>query len=250
MKRPLFKISNIKAFLLIVTISATSVSLISCSGKEENKDSEVKTSSTSEERAENKSISAPIPMRNGRLHINHIGPLYKVFNDSNPAQLTYARKLGIEPVTDLRSAFRTSKPLVEIRTSDHYLVDSLTHSLPYLVPQAARLLDDIGAAFIDSLKRRSAYGYRIKVTSLLPTPSTVRSLRRVNRNASDSSTHQYGTTFDLSYSKFQVLDSTLRLTQEDLKNLLGEVLMDFRNQGRCMVKYERKTACYHITVTK
>lgn len=209
-----------------------------------------RTSSASEVIEPEKSLSDPIPMRNGRLHINNIGPLYKVFNDSNPAQLAYARNLGIEPITDLRSAFRTSKPLVEIKTTDHYLVDSLTHSVPYLVPQAARLLDDIGAAFIDSLKRRSAYGYRIKVTSLLRTPNTVRSLRRVNRNASDSSTHQYGTTFDLSYSKFQVLDSTLRLTQEDLKNLLGEVLLDFRNRGRCMVKYERKTACYHITVTK
>lgn len=194
--------------------------------------------------------TSPIPMKHGRLHINSIGPLYKVFNDSNPAQLAYAKQIGIVPITDLKSAFRTTRPLVEIKTNDLYLVDSLTHSVPYLVPQAANLLGDIAAAFIDSLSSRSAYGYRVKVTSLLRTPAALKRLRRVNVNASDSSTHRYGTTFDLSYSKFHVVDSTLRLSQEDLKNLLGEVLLDFRNRGRCLVKYERKTACYHITAIK
>lgn len=194
--------------------------------------------------------TSPMPMKHGRLHINSIGPLYKVFNDSNPAQLAYAKQIGIVPITDLKSAFRTTRPLVEIKTNDLYLVDSLTHSVPYLVPQAANLLGDIAAAFIDSLSSRSAYGYRVKVTSLLRTPAALKRLRRVNVNASDSSTHRYGTTFDLSYSKFHVVDSTLRLSQEDLKNLLGEVLLDFRNRGRCLVKYERKTACYHITAIK
>lgn len=189
-------------------------------------------------------------MRRGRLHINPIGSLYKVFNDSNPAHLALAKRLGIQPVNSLRDAFHTSKPLVEITTNDHYLVDSLTHSVPYLVPGAAKLLDDIAVAFIDSLKARSGYGYRVKVTSLLRTQGTLKKLRRVNVNASDSSTHRFGTTFDLSYSKFQVVDSTLRIPQEDLKNLLGEVLLDFRNRSRCLVKYERKTACFHITTAQ
>jgi hypothetical protein len=32
--------------------------------------------------------------------------------------------------------------------------------------------------------------------------------------------------------------------------LLGEVLRDLRNQGRCLVKYEYKTACFHITAIR
>ena len=36
-------------------------------------------------------------------------------------------------------------------------------------------------------------------------------------------------------------------TQEDLKNLLGEVIENERRNGRCYVKYERKQSCYHVT---
>lgn len=189
----------------------------------------------------------PVPMHNGRLHINSVGPLYQTFNDSNKFQLEAARRIGIDPISNLSSAFHTRRPIVEIKSCDTYLVDTLTHSLPYLVPEAAALLSDISRAFVDSLASRSAYGYRIKVTSLLRTPHTVKKLRRVNVNATDSSTHQFGTTFDISYTKFHCVDSTLRLPQEDLKNLLAEVLADFRDKNRCLVKYERKTACFHVT---
>ena len=72
-------------------------------------------------------------------------------------------------------------------------------------------------------------------------------LRRVNRNATAESTHTFGTTFDISYSRFICDSDTLGRTFEDLKNLLGEVLLDFKNQGRCYVKMERRQACFHIT---
>ena len=87
----------------------------------------------------------------------------------------------------------------------------------------------------------------MKVTSLLRTPATVSRLRRVNRNATAESTHTFGTTFDISYSRFICDSDTLGRTFEDLKNLLGEVLLDFKNQGRCYVKMERRQACFHIT---
>lgn len=223
--------------------------MISC-GHNDSASSSNEGSVSASESKENTGASTPRPMRNGRLHINPVGRLADVFNDSNKFHLQAARTLGIEPITELRQAYFTRRPLVEIVSNDHYLVDTLTHSLPFLVPEAARLLDDISTAFIDSLAARSASGYRVKVTSLLRTPMTVKRLRRVNVNASDSSTHQFATTFDISYSKFHCVDSTLNLTQEDLKNLLAEVLRDFRQQNRCLVKYERKTACFHITASR
>lgn len=195
-------------------------------------------------------LEIPSGRRNhDRIHVNNIGPLAKVFNDSNKYQYAWAEQLGIEPITNLRGAFRTRRPLRLITDCEAYGVDKLTHSMPYLVPEAADLLETIGYNFIDSLARRGADGYKVKVTSLLRTPATVKSLRRVNKNATDSSTHQFGTTFDLSWSKFVCADSTRTIHEGDLKNLLAEVLEDLRRQGRCMVKFERKTACFHITVT-
>ena len=73
-------------------------------------------------------------------------------------------------------------------------------------------------------------------------------LRRRNRNASDNSAHQYGTTFDISYIRFMPGQSDYRLNDECMKNVLGEVLNDLRNRGRCYVKFERKQSCFHITV--
>lgn len=120
--------------------------------------------------------------------------------------------------------------------------------MPYLVPEAAALLRDVGRGFNDSLAARGGGAYRVKVTSVLRTPVTVKKLRRRNVNAVATSAHLYGTTFDISYAKFICDSDTLPRTQEDLKNLLAEVLADLRNRNRCYVKYERKQACFHITV--
>lgn len=194
----------------------------------------------------------PLPKQRaaGRIPVRPIGRLWEVFNDSNYRQYAYAEKLGIAPIHSLREAYRTRRPIIKIESNDLYVVDSLTHSLPYLVPEAAKLLDDIARNFRDSLSKRGGYPHLFRVTSLLRTPHTVKRLRRVNRNATDSSTHQFGTTFDISYARFYTPDSTKAINDGDLKNLLGEVLYDLRRQGRCLVKYERKSPCYHITVTK
>lgn len=189
------------------------------------------------------------PRHNDRIPVNNIGRLADVFNDSNYLQYRYAEALGIEPIKNLRMAYRTRRPIVLVKSNKYYEVDSLTHSLPYLVPEAEKLLTDIGKGFIDSLRHRGADGYRIRVTSLLRTPHTVKRLRRVNVNATDSSTHQFGTTFDLSYTRFHCLDSTRTIHDGDLKNLLAEVLLDLRSRGRCLVKFERKTGCFHVTAT-
>lgn len=188
--------------------------------------------------------------RNGRLRIISHGPLYKLFNDSNHLQLAHAQRLGIHPVETLEDAYYTRRPIVHVTTNANYTVDSLTHSVPFLVPEAERLLSDIGRNFKDSLKARGAGGYKIIATSLLRTPRHVSKLRRVNVNATEASTHQFATTFDISYRRFDCVDSTYWVHEEDLKNLLGEVLYDLRRQGRCLVKFERKTACYHVTVAK
>ena len=181
------------------------------------------------------------------LKVNNIGPLRKVFNDSNYLQLQAARELGIEPIGGLENSYFMKRPIVEVKSNQYYQIDTLRHSLPYLVPEAAALLEDIGKNFLDSLHKRGGDSYKIKVTSLLRTPESVGRLRRVNVNATDSSTHQYGTTFDISYTNFYCLDPERQINQGDLKNLLGEVLLDLKEKGRCYVKYEYKTGCFHIT---
>lgn len=191
------------------------------------------------------------PVSSGKVRsikVRNIGSIANVFNDSNYVQLQSALANGIEPITSLRSAYFMKNPIVKVTSNENYHIDTLRHSLPYLIPQAAELLNDIGRNFKDSLQKRGGDSYIIKVTSLLRTPESVGKLRRVNVNATDSSTHQYATTFDISYTNFYCLDENRQINQGDLKNLLAEVLKDLKDQGRCYVKFERKTACFHITI--
>ena len=192
--------------------------------------------------------SDSMPSGGKKLHINPVGgTLAKVFNDSNYLHLRASKALGIRPIARPADAWHTRRPLVKITSNPDFLVDDLTHSMPYLVPEAATLLHDIGSAFNDSLKARGGGAYRIKVTSVLRTPTTVKSLRRRNVNAVETSTHLFGTTFDKSHAQFICDNDSVVRTQEDLKNLLAEVLLDLKRQNRCYVKYERKQACFHIT---
>lgn len=221
--------------------------LLACGqGKENGEEAESK----SAEEAGQEKIEVPVSYGVRSIRVRNLGPLGRVFNDSNYLQLEAARRLGIDPISDLSSAYFTRRPLVKVESNQYYQIDSLRHSVPYLVPEAANLLEEIGRNFNDSLHGRGGDSYRIKVTSLLRTPESVSRLRRVNINATDSSTHQYATTFDISYVNFHCLDERRQINQGDLKNLLGEVLYDLREQGRCLVKYEYKTGCYHVTVTK
>lgn len=182
------------------------------------------------------------------LKIKPLGDLAKLFNDSNYVHWEAAEKIGIEPLTDTRSFWHLKRPLVKIASCANYYVDSLTHSRPFLVPEAAEMVDEVGRRFRDSLAAHGGGNYRIRITSVLRTPATVRRLRRVNRNAVDSSVHQLATTVDISYYSFVADDASVPRRQEDLKAMLAAVLLAMRDEGKCFVKYERQQPCFHISV--
>lgn len=180
----------------------------------------------------------------------NIGRYDELFNDSNYIQYASAEKLGIEPIYTLSDAYYTRRPLVKVESGDNYQLDNLTHSMPYLVPEAAELLAEIGRDFGDLVQARGGdpKSNKILVTSLLRSAYSVKRLRRVNRNAVDSSTHMMATTFDIAYNHFYYPDSTAGVDAGVLKGILAEVLLKKREEGRCWVKYEKKTPCFHITV--
>ena len=175
------------------------------------------------------------------------GNYLKDFNDSNYVHWADAERIGIQPLTDTRSHLFTSRPLVRITSCEDFYLENLTHSEPYLVPEAAQLLHDIGSRFNAILAANGGARYRIKVTSVLRTPERIRKLRRTNRNAVDSSVHQLGTTFDISHSRFIPDSPQPAYSSEDLKQALASVLDQLRAEGRCYVKHERKQPCFHIS---
>lgn len=75
----------------------------------------------------------------------------RTFNDLNNKHLKAARQWGIEPIVTDRDFDRQKGKLAEIGSCRDYVVDELTHSIPYLVPRAEDLLETIGRNFRDSL---------------------------------------------------------------------------------------------------
>ena len=180
----------------------------------------------------------------------------KEFNDLNDTQLAVAQALGVPPVENREAAEKMKKKLVEIVDNDLYVIADLTHSIPYLIPSAADLLDRIGRNFQDSLSAKGLNPNKLVVSSVLRTEDDVRKLRSGgNSNASENSTHRYGTTFDLSYWRYEKVPE-LRgreyadVPPEYLRATLSQVLKDLRDEGACFVKYEKKQNCFHITVRK
>jgi hypothetical protein len=179
----------------------------------------------------------------------------RLFRDDNDTHLAAAEKIGIIPLASREGIKSASRELVPVggamRFSEPFVVDRLVHSSPFLVPEAAKLLHDIGNAFHDSLRNKHLPAYSVIVTSVLRTDADVKSLSRTNINASKRSVHCYGTTVDITYTRFVKHDDEGPDARDvDLKAVLTEVLRDLREQERCYVKYEVKQACFHITVRK
>lgn len=172
------------------------------------------------------------------------------FPDLNDVQLATATRLGISGIQNRDEARKRMKDLVYIGDNPYYTVLPLHHSIPYLVPRAATLLDEICRAFNDSLATKGYPAHKLLVTSVLRTREDIDRLRRSNHNASENSCHQYGTTFDISYNRFLLIhdDGTSEIRWVTIfKSILAEVLEDQRLMGTCYVKYEVHQSCFHIT---
>ena len=162
-----------------------------------------------------------------------------------------ASRIGLaRPPKDRDDAASMRKSLVEIKTNENYIVDELTHSVPYLIPSAKKELDAIGAEWSDILKRNGLPHYQFYVTSVLRTQEDVKFLQRSgNVNSTTQSCHCYGTTFDLAYMRYNKVSRTrMYMHGDNLKLVLGQVLLNHQRAGKIYVKYEWKQSCFHITV--
>lgn len=188
-------------------------------------------------------------VHNRILSVPHFG---NTFPDQNDVQLFSAKKYGVSPVTDSHEAEQRKSELVYIGANPYFHTDRLRSSIPYLVPRASILLQDIGQAFFDSLQTKGVALHKLIVTSVLRSKNDVTRLRTHNANATQHSCHMYGTTFDIAYNRYKTVEAPgehrREVRNDTLKWVLSEVLRDMRENQRCWIKYEVKQGCFHITV--
>lgn len=181
--------------------------------------------------------------------VPHFG---NTFPDQQDVQILAANKHGVKPVRNREDAEHRKNELVYVGSNPYFYVDNLKNSIPYLVPRASVLLQDIGRAYFDSLQIKGIPLHKIIVTSILRTEEDVAKLRTRNGNATQNSCHLYGTTFDICYNRYKTVQTSKQprrqVRNDSLKWVLSEVLRDMRVDNRCLVKYEVNQGCFHITV--
>lgn len=179
------------------------------------------------------------------------GNYNREFNDLNDLHMDSAVKIGITPLVSRADTVNQMDKLVRLPDElSLYRQYNITHSIPYLVPSAAKLFIDIAQNFRDSLYSKEMPLHKLYITSITRTDDDIKSLTKRNINASSNSAHRYGTTFDVSWKRFDKVDlhNSDEISPDRLKLVLAQVLFDLKNEERCYVKHERRQACFHITV--
>ncbi len=161
-------------------------------------------------------------------------------------------KQGIQPVANtqgLRKAYRAKK-LVLVEAKQGFVLDTFQYSYAFLTPYAAKILEEIGTVFEDSLAQSPLKGCRLIVTSMTRTKHTVAKLVRKNRTAVKRSPHLNGNSFDISFSRFSASKSLSTVEKKYLQTVIAQILVRFKKDIKIWVTHEVREECLHIVARK
>ncbi len=189
--------------------------------------------------------------------------------------LAAARRYGIQPIerdSELK-ALTDSGALTEVaNTADSlYFFYNVPKKYRYLTPDAKAGLEKLAARVQANLRRRGDYPpVKIAISSMLRPASYQERLRDRNGNASQSSSHSYGVSFDIFYDEYYVAlpaapgDGALAEIIADLRRRLGylqgqalrrqfhaalmETLLQLQDEGALYAILEKSQRCYHVTI--
>ena len=160
-----------------------------------------------------------------------------------------AKRKGIKVCKDdrdLKNRISEGK-LVKVKSTNRYLIENMTYSSPYLTKDSKVLLEEIARRFRQKVSQKGLKGARLIVTSMTRKTESVKKLRRNNTNSSENSPHLYGNAFDITYKRFIVRKWILtNCDKKYLKDALGEVIWQLREEKKCFATYEKMQNCFHI----
>ena len=202
--------------------------------------------------------------------------LRRFLNDQHVAR---ARALGVRVTSrTVRDSLIATGRLIQLEDSTHHWIVRRGTSPAYVVPHLRTLLEVLGGRFQERLVEMGLPPYRIEVTSSPRTTQGQQRLRRSNSNASaGTSSHEFGTTVDLSYAAFAppadtpeeiladvptelaphlerfvdlALESVSARKSRELGAIFSQVLREAQAEGLALVIYERQQTVYHLTVAR
>jgi hypothetical protein len=196
----------------------------------------------------------------------------------NDAHVARARALGVRAANQtVVDSLVAAGRLVQLEDSTaHWIVRPGT-SPAFVVPHVRALLEELSSRFQRRLADLDLPPYRLEVTSALRTSERQSDLRDSNANAAGVSSHEFGTTVDVSYAAYAppselpgdltasapeslaphlrrigalALESASARKSRELSKILGDVLREAQSDGLVLVIYERQQTVFHLTVAR
>ena len=170
-------------------------------------------------------------------------PVFKHRLKNNPYRLHLSaarknRRKIIKNDEQIRALLRKGA-LVQVQDGEGVVISRLYYSRSVLTKHANDVLREIGKDFFEASK-----GNCILVTSLTRTAAAQKRLRKNNRNATRVSTHSYGVSFDISYTRFN--ETPCR--KNKFWKIMDNTLHKFQKEKKIYVVREKLQRCYHVTV--
>lgn len=197
--------------------------------------------------------------------------VWELHRDKNAEQIEVAGRIGVRAgnQAEIDRLVKAGRLVALGDSTPYWVLRKMTHSVPYVTPDARANLIEVGRRFQARLDSAGVPRYRMKVTSALRTNETQVELRKINSNASQIvSSHEFGTTVDVSHERFAVpapdtasppqvaqaraamLEQVGKENAKALQALLGRTLADMRDEGALMVMMEDRQPVYHFTVAR
>ncbi|HET7462390.1 MAG TPA: DUF5715 family protein [Longimicrobium sp.] len=196
--------------------------------------------------------------------------------DKNAKQIAVAQSLGIRAggQAEIERLVRQGRLVPLGDSTEYWVLRKMTHSVPYVTPDARALLLEVGRRFHARLDSAGLPRFRMKVTSALRTDETQAELRKSNPNASRTvSSHEFGTTVDVSYERFAVpagprdtasgaappvpwemeaamLELAAKENGRAIQAPLGRSIAELRSEGALLVMMENGQTVFHFTVAR
>jgi len=196
----------------------------------------------------------------------------------NDAHVARARALGVRaPNRAALDSLVAAGRLVQLEDSTRHWIVRPSVSPAWVVPSTRALLAELGERFQARLDALGLPPYRIEVTSALRTTERQAALQGRNANAAAVSSHEFGTTVDISYAAFAppaelppdflagapeelrphlerigalALESVSARKSREMAAILGDVLREAQGEGLVLVIYERQQTVYHLTTAR
>jgi len=195
----------------------------------------------------------------------------------NDVHVARARELGVRVRSEEhRDSLVQAGVLVPLEDSTSHWIVRGRGDRDFVVPHTRALLEEVAGRFQERLAGMGLPRDRIEITSTLRTAAQQASLRTRNPNAAlGASSHEFGTTVDISYAAFApplelpehlwsgapprmrphlarvaavTLESVSARKSRELQAILGAVLIEAQREGIVRVIYERQQPVYHVTV--